>query len=422
MISISNLFSLLPGSGGGNGSGRQFIARPTAFAPLTHGDVPPSASESKPTVVWNATRTCNLNCSHCYSDSRLLPYPGQLTAAEARVMIEDLAQFGVPSLVFSGGEPLMRPDLPELIAHARDLGIRPVLSTNGTLITPSVAADLERAGAAYVGISLDVLGPMNDWFRSKEGAFETALDGLRNCATAGLRVGLRIKLTQRNFQGLEAIFDFVVREKIERICFHHLVYAGRGYAVAEDDLTHQQTRQAMGIILRRAADFRRRGRKIEILTADNSVDAVFLYLKLYEKDAVRAAAAYQFLKRNNSAHSSGLGLGSIDHQGNVHADPYWTSRTFGNVRGRPFSEIWTDLSDPLMAGLKDPLSMLKGRCATCRWSELCGGGSRVRAEKTYGDPWMPDPACYLTSEELGRDLPDHADKMAEALLWNEMAA
>lgn len=417
MISISNLLSLLPGSGGGNGSGRQFIADPSPS-----GIDSPSALETKPTVIWNATRTCNLNCSHCYSDSRLLPYPGELTAAEARVMIADLAQFGVPALEFSGGEPLMRPDLPELIAHARDLGIRPVLSTNGTLITPSVAADLSRAGVSYVGISLGCLGPMNDWYRGKQGAFETALDGLRNCVAAGVRAGLRIKITQSNFHDLEDIFAFVAREKIERVCFHHLVYAGRGNDGPEDDLSHQQTRQAMEFILRRAADYRRRGRKIEILTADNSVDAVFFYLKLYEKDAVRAAAAYQLLKRTNAAHRSGLGLGSIDHQGNVHADPYWTSRTFGNVRGRPFSEMWTDISNPLMAELKDPLPQLKGRCATCRWSELCGGGSRARAEKTYGDPWMPDPACYLRSEEMGRDLPDDADKMAEALLWKEMAA
>lgn len=422
MISISNLLSLPPGSGGGNGSGRQFIAGSTASAPLAHEDVSPSASERKPTVVWNATRTCNLNCSHCYSDSRLLPYPGQLTAAEARVMMADLAQFGVPSLQFSGGEPLLRPDLPELIAYARDLGIRPVLSTNGTLITPSVAADLLRAGVSLIGISLGSLDPMNDWLRGKEGAFQTALDGLRNCVAAGLRAGLRIKLTRSNFHDLDEIFAFVAREKIERVCFHHLVYAGRGNDGPKDDLTHEQTRQAMEIILRRAADFRRRGRKIEILTADNSVDAVYLYLRLYEKDPLRAAAAYQHLKRNSAAHCSGLGVASIGHQGNVYADPYWTSHTFGNVRGRPFSEIWTDLSNPLMAGLKDPLPQLKGRCATCRWSELCGGGSRVRAENVYGDPWMPDPACYLTSEEMGRDLPDHADKMAEALLWNEMAA
>ena len=225
MIPISNLLSLLSGSDQATRSARKPAAGPNPFEPLAAGNLSLSAPNGAPTVIWRVTRACNLNCSHCYSDSRLLPYPGQLSTAEAQVMIEDLAQFGVPAVEFSGGEPLLRPDLPELVAHTRELGIRPVLSTNGTLITPSVAADFKRAGVAYLGISLDSPGPLNDWLRGKKGAFETALDGLRNCAVAGLRVGLRIKLTRRNFADLETIFAFLLREKIERVCFHHLVYA-----------------------------------------------------------------------------------------------------------------------------------------------------------------------------------------------------
>jgi len=423
MMAISRLYCSRPSLGEANPFSRTPAALPSPFEPMISNNIPTLAAERKPIVVWSATRTCNLNCTHCTSDSRLLPYPGQLSTAEAQVMIEDLAQFGVPALVFSGGEPLMYPDLPELIAHARGLGICPALSTNATLITPAVAADLKRVGVAYVGVSLEGLGPTNDYFRGKNGAFDTALAGLRNSVAAGLRVGLRMTLTRRNFHGLEAIFDFIAREKIHRACFHHLVYGGRGNDMLKDDLTHEQTRQAMNIILRRAADFYRRGRDIEILTADNLVDGVYLYLKILKKDPARAAEVYRLLKWNGSgAYGSGVGISGIDHQGNVHADPFWSSHTFGNVRGRPFSEIWTDLSDPLMAGLKDPLPRLKGCCATCHWTELCGGGSRVRAERVYGDPWMPDPACYLTSDELRRDLPDRADKMADALLWNELAA
>jgi len=252
--------------------------------PLTH-KVPLSAAERKPIVVWNVTRTCNLNCVHCYTDSRQQHYSGELSTQEARVMIEDLAAFGVPALLLSGGEPLMRADVLELAAHARGLGIRPVLSTNGTLITPSLATELKRSGFIYVGISLDGIGAVNDRFRGKKGAFEAAMAGFRSCVEVGQRVGLRLTLTRRNFRDLEPIFDFIERENINRACFYHLVYAGRGSDMRADDLTHEETRQAMDIILRRTACFQRRGLNIDILTVDNHVDGVYLYLKLLEEDA-----------------------------------------------------------------------------------------------------------------------------------------
>jgi radical SAM protein with 4Fe4S-binding SPASM domain len=390
--------------------------------PLTQA-VAPSVTERKPMVVWNVTRTCNLKCVHCYTDSRLRDYSDELTTREARAMMEDLAQFGVPALVFSGGEPLTRPDLLELVAYARELGLRPVLSTNGTLITPAMAGRLKRAGLIYVGISLDGLGELNDRFRGKKGAFDAALAGFRSCVEAGQPVGLRLTLTKRNFFDLDAIFDFIEREKINRACFYHLVYAGRGNHLQTDDLTHAESRQAMDLILRRAEDYHRRGLNIDILTVHNHVDGVYLYLKLLKKDPVRAAEVYQLLKWNGGGtHDSGVGIGNIDSLGNVHADQFWTSHSFGNVRRRPFSRLWTDLSDPLLAGLKNRVPLLKGRCATCLWKELCGGSSRVRAEEVYGDPWMPDPACYLTNEEIRQDVPGQDAAGEEELLSEEQAA
>ncbi len=368
--------------------------------PLTH-KVPRSAAERRPIVVWNATRRCNLSCVHCYTDSRDKLYPNELTTEEAKTMIGDLARFGVPALLFSGGEPLMRQDVIELAQFARQAGIRPVLSTNGTLITAEVARRLKLAGFIYVGISLDGIGANNDRFRGKKGAFDAAMTGFRNCVATGQRVGLRLTLTKRNFHDLNAIFDFIEREKINRACFYHLVYAGRGNDLLSDDLSREESRRAMDLILARSEDFVRRGLNVDILTVDNHVDGVYLYLKLLKKDPERARKVYELLKWNGGGrYSSGVGIGCVDFNGNVHADQFWGDHTFGNVRERPFSEIWMDTSDPLMAGLKDRLPLLEGRCKACRWKELCGGSFRVRALRVYGSPWQQDPACYLSEEEI----------------------
>lgn len=367
--------------------------------------VPKSASERRPVTVWNVTRRCNLACVHCYTDSHNVNYSGELTTEEAKEMIRDLSNFQIPALLLSGGEPLMRKDILYLAGYARDLGLRLTLSTNGTLIDLKTAKKLKEAGFSYVGISLDGVGETNDRFRGVKGAFELAVRGFRNCMEVGQKVGLRLTLTKRNFHDLHAIFDFIEKEGIQRACFYHLVYSGRGSDMEKDDLTHEETRKAMDIILERTEDFIKRGVKKDILTVDNHVDGVYLYLRLREKDPVRAEEVYKFLEWNGGgANSSGVGIACIDYLGNVHPDQFWLHYTLGNVRERPFSEIWMDTSDPLMRGLKNRIPLLKGRCARCRWIKLCGGSFRVRAERVYGDPWQQDPACYLTDEEISNNI------------------
>ncbi len=370
-------------------------------------DAPPAsktAAERRPVTVWNVTRTCNLRCIHCYTDSEAKKYSGELSTEEGKALIRDLADFQIPALLFSGGEPLARPDLLELVSHARALGIRPTLSTNGTLITDESAQKIREAGFTYVGISLDGIGEINDSFRGVGGAFERAVRGFKSCVRAGQRVGLRLTLTRHNFMNLHQIFDFIEREQIDRACFYHLVYSGRGGQIAGDDLSREETRQAIDIILERTADFHRRGLNKEILTVDNHVDGIYLYLKLREKDPARAEQVLKLLTWNGGGmYSSGVGIADIDFQGNVHADQFWMHYSFGNVRQRPFSQIWTDTTDPLMAGLKNRREKIKGRCApdVCKWFDACGGAMRVRADLVYQDPWAPEPACYLTDEEIG---------------------
>lgn len=357
-------------------------------------------SSAGPVVVWNSTRTCNLRCRHCYMDSDARKYEGELTTEEARRFIDDLAEFRVPVLLFSGGEPLMRPDFFELAAYAASRGIRPTLSTNGTLITAEAARRIKEIGVGYVGISLDGLREVNDQFRGKEGAFQAAMQGIKNCVAVGQRVGLRFTINQHNLQELDNIFDFIEEENIDRVCFYHLVYSGRGSRMIDEDVTPEQSRQAMDTIIRRTIDFENRGLAKEILTVDNHCDGVYLYLKTL-KDNPEHAERIKSLISMNRGNRSGIAFGQVDPAGFVHPDQFTQHHTFGNVRERKFKDIWTDLSHPILAGLKNRQPLLKGRCSVCPYIGICNGNFRTRAEAVTGDFWESDPACYLTDEELG---------------------
>ena len=354
-----------------------------------------------PVVVWNSTRTCNLKCRHCYMSSDAKKYADELTTEEAKRFIDDLAEFKVPALLFSGGEPLIRPDFFELATYAAAKGVRPTLSTNGTLITREVAQKLKDIRVGYVGISLDGLQDVNDKFRGMDGAFEAAMQGIKNCVAVDQRVGLRFTINHHNIQELDNIFDFIERENINRVCFYHLVYSGRGNAMMNEDVTAEESRRAMDIIIRRTKDFEERGLEKEILTVDNHCDGVYMYLKaMAEGDAALAKQIKKYIAMNGG-NRSGMAFGEVDPLGYVHPDQFTQHHTFGNVRERKFGDIWTDTANPIMAGLKDRKPLLKGRCSKCQYLDNCNGNFRTRAEAKTGDFWESDPSCYLTDAEIG---------------------
>lgn len=357
------------------------------------------SKDKKPVVVWNVTRRCNLKCVHCYAHAKDMAFDDELTTGEGKRIIDDLAAFGSPVILFSGGEPLARKDLPELADYAVQKGMRAVISTNGTLITAEVARTLKRIGLSYVGISLDGMETVNDKFRGVTGAFKKAMAGIENCKAAGIKVGLRFTVNKANVEEIPKIFDLLEEREIPRVCFYHLVYAGRGSKLVEDDLTHDQTRAALDLILDRTRRLHDNGKPKEVLTVDNHADGPYLYMRLRNEDPERAREVLKLLEMNEG-NSSGLGIGCISWNGDVHADQFWRHYKFGNVRNRPFSEIWTDTSEPLLGRLKEKKKHVTGRCASCRWLSICGGNFRVRAEAVYGDVWAPDPACYLTDEEI----------------------
>lgn len=370
------------------------------YSPASKGAIHGTTSGSGPVVVWNSTRTCNLKCAHCYMDSDAHKYQGELNTEDAKRFIDDLADFKVPVLLFSGGEPLIRPDFFELAEYTVSKGIRPTLSTNGTLITREVAQRIKDIGVGYVGISLDGLQDVNDKFRGREGAFQSAMEGIQNCVAVDQRVGLRFTINSHNLAELDNIFDFIEEKNINRVCFYHLVYSGRGNQMIKEDVTPPESRQAMETIIRRTIDFEERGLKKEILTVDNHCDGVYLYLRTLKEDPERAQSIKDLISMNGG-NRSGIAFGEVDPLGYVHPDQFTQHITFGNVRERKFGDIWTDMSQPILAGLKDRKPLLKGRCAKCQYLANCNGNFRTRAEAVTGDFWESDPACYLTDEEIG---------------------
>lgn len=358
------------------------------------------AKDKKPVVVWNMTQRCNLKCVHCYAHAvEPSRHKDPISTDQAKAIIDDLAAFGAPVMLFSGGEPLVREDLVELAKYATSRGMRAVISTNGTLITKAKARELKGVGLSYVGISLDGAEEVHDRFRAVPGSYKMALKGVENCQAEGLKVGLRFTINKRNAAEIPHLFDLIEAMEVPRICFYHLVYSGRGSELIKEDLDHAETRAVVDLIMDRTRALHDKGLPKEVLTVDNHADGPHVYYRLLKENPERAAEVMELL-RMNEGNSSGRGIGCISWDGSVHADQFMRHITFGNVLKRPFSEIWTDRNIELLHKLKDKRPHVKGRCAACRFLNICGGNFRARAEAYYDDFWAQDPACYLTDEEI----------------------
>ncbi len=360
------------------------------------------SKDKKPVIVWNMTRRCNLKCVHCYAKSEDISYDNELNREQSLAMIDDLAEFGVPVLLFSGGEPLVHPRLIEYAQYAVNKGMRAVISTNGTLITKKKAKALKEIGLSYVGISLDGLEETHDKFRGVKGSYKKAMKAIEYCQKAGIKVGLRFTINKRNVKDIPGIFDLLEEKNIPRACFYHLVYSGRGSEIAKEDLSHEETRKVLDLIMERTKDLHDRNKPKEVLTVDNHADGPYVYKRLLDEDPERAAEVLELLEMNEG-NSSGRGIGCISWDGEVHPDQFWREKSLGNIKERPFSKIWTDVDNEFLMKLKEKKKHVKGRCAGCRWLDICGGNFRARAESVANDPWDSDPACYLTDEEIKKE-------------------
>lgn len=351
---------------------------------------------NRPLVVWNMTNRCNLRCKHCYIDAEDKHYKDELTTEEAKDFIYDLAKMRVPVLLFSGGEPLIRKDLFLLGELAAEQGLRPVISSNGTLIDDGVAKKIKKAGFQYVGISIDGMEETHDNFRDQRGSFKSALKGIRACLDNGVKTGIRFTVNKYNMSDLPSILELVEKEGIPRFCMYHLVYAGRGKDMADMDTSTQEKREILDFLSRKTVELYRKGVEVEILTTDNHADGVFLFNYIKENEPDRADEIIQLLNMHGGC-SAGNKFANVDARGNVHPCQFWQDYIVGNVKEKPFSQIWNS-DDELMVKLREKERHVKGKCADCSYKSLCGG-CRIRAREVYGDIWAEDPACYLTEEE-----------------------
>jgi heme d1 biosynthesis radical SAM protein NirJ len=353
-----------------------------------------------PVVIWNLIRRCNLRCRHCYSISGDVDFPDELSTREVFAVLDDLKQFGVPVLILSGGEPLLRPDIFAISRRAKEMGFFVGLSSNGTLIDAGTINDIAGAGYDYVGISLDGIGGIHDAFRGRAGGFADSLEAIRLCRRRGIKVGVRFTLTMDNADQLPSLLALIEADGVDKFYLSHLNYAGRGNKNRGDDAVFQVTRRAMDLLFDTCWRLLERGETKEFVTGNNDADGVYLLHWVRRRFPDRAAALHDRLVRWGG-NSSGVNVANIDNRGEVHPDTFWWHYSLGNVRRRPFSAIWSDTSDPLLAGLRRRPRPVGGRCGRCAYFAICGGNTRIRALQLTGDVWAEDPGCYLTDAEIG---------------------
>jgi radical SAM protein with 4Fe4S-binding SPASM domain len=378
MINVSKLYCDLAGQ-----SDELRYHKPGSFGPI---------------VVYNCTARCNLRCVHCYSVSDASCAKDEMTTKQAVQFLSQLPDAKVPVALFSGGEPLLREDLPELLAHARQLGLRTVVSTNGTLITPEVAAQLADKHLNYVGVSLDGPEPIHDAFRRVKGSFAATLRGIRTCQAAGLRTGLRFTITRANVDHVRAVFDIAVDTGIRRICFYHLVRSGRAQELNEQALDATQTRRVVDTIVDKTRDMVDRRLVDEVLTVGNHADGPYLLVRMRKENHPGIEAAKALLL-SNGGNRSGEKIACVSWEGAVYADQFWRNYPLGNVTQTPFAQIWTDTSNPVLGRLRNKDAFADPRCLRCQWFKLCKGNYRFLGNDPSDANWLNEPACYLTDEE-----------------------
>jgi radical SAM protein with 4Fe4S-binding SPASM domain len=359
----------------------------------------PGQRDTKPILVFNCTARCNLKCLHCYSSSDSSRKEPELTTPQARLLIDQAADFGCPVLLFSGGEPLLRKDLFDLIAYAGQKGLRTVLSTNGTLITPQAAEKLAALNLSYAGISLDGPADLHDRFRGVEGSFAATMKGIANCRKAQIRTGLRFTMTCGNMDQIPEVFRIALDTGIGRICFYHLIPTGRAEHLSDQMPTELQTRKALDTIIKQTDRLVLQNQVEEVLTVGNHADGPYLLMRMRAEKPDRAVEAEELLRRS-AGNRIGQNIAAVDWAGRVYPDQFWRNYTLGNILQKPFGQIWQDQSDPVLNILRHKKEYKDPKCGRCRWFDLCGGNFRSLTGSADLDQWQNQPPCYLSEEEI----------------------
>jgi len=339
-------------------------------------------SVSGPVVVYNCTNKCGQNCLHCYSKTDL--DAKELDTQQAKNFLNQLVEIKCPVVLFSGGEPLERADLFELLDYSSKLGLRTALSTNGNLINEQVAKMLIDVGVSYVGVSIDGTEKTHDNFRGIAGSFKKAVNAVKFCKEVNLKIGLRFTMTNRNFSQIHDIFSLAQNLNVQRICFYHLISAGQ--AVKNNlKCTNQQVRQSLNDILNCAKGFSSKG-VTEVLTVGNHADGAFVLNRLKQEKLPLYEKTFDLLQKFGG-NKIGIKILDVDSAGNIHPDQFWQNYSLGNVTEMEIGEIFKKSLNIFM----DKTEFSPDRCKKCCWLKICGTNMR--------DTHL-EPDCYLDDKEI----------------------
>lgn len=330
-------------------------------------------------ISWNTTNRCNMYCDHCYRDAGAA-LDQELTLEEGNALLEEIKKAGFKIIIFSGGEPLMIPHILAWVKQAVKLGLRPVFGTNGTLITSERAMELKEAGVMGMGISLDSLSPeKHDRFRSYDGAWREAVQGMKNCREVGLAFQIHTTVMQWNKNEVLDITDFAV--EIGAVAHHtfFLVPTGRGVSIEKESLGSEEYEKLLTNII-------------------NKQKHVNIELKpTCAPQFIRIAKEMGVNLRFSKGCLAGTHYCIVSPKGDVQPCAY-LDLPLGNVRHTPFSEIWAQ--NPVFKELRTV--NYKGGCGTCDYKHACGGCRARAAYYNDGDYMHGEPFCLYSIKENTR--------------------
>ncbi len=338
-------------------------------------------------VSWNSTNQCNMFCDHCYRDAGE-KVENELTTQEAKKMLQEIARAGFKIMIFSGGEPLMRDDIVELVSYAKNLGLRPVFGTNGTLITKDLAQSLKDAGAMGMGISLDSMDPAkHDKLRKYEGAWEEAVQGMKNCKEVGLPFQIHTTVMDWNKDEILKITDFAV--EMGAIAHHifFLVPTGRAVNIEQESLRAKEYEELIG--------------KIQDKTEEVDIEIKPTCAPQFMRIAKQKGQKVRFAK----GCLAGTSYCIISPKGDVQPCAYLNIKV-GNVKEKPFNEIWEESEDFKRLRTMD----YAGGCGVCQFKKICGG-CRARAYFYHGDYMAEEPWCLYRKQEDRNTKHSHERRM-----------
>jgi AdoMet-dependent heme synthase len=350
-------------------------------------------------LAWELTRRCNLNCIHCRATASEHAPEGELTLSDYQALIDNVAAFASPIIILSGGEPLMRPDLYDIAAHATARGLRVAVSTNGTLVTPEVARRLLAAGVATCSISIDGSNPdVHDDFRQQPGAFDASLRGMTILQEAGIKAQVNTSLTRRNMDDLDNIYHLVKRMKAHAWHIFMLVPTGRGTEAADRDLIGADDyERILNYVYEKNRDEQQQCHRFS--TGDNFDSCLEIkptcapqYYRIMRQrakaDGIPVDVEHFGLNARTRGCLAGLAFGFVSYRGDVFPCGYYP-KSAGNVHEKSFREIWEH--SELFLQLRD-FKNLKGACGSCGYVRVCGG-CRARALALTGDDLAAEPYC-----------------------------